>query len=181
MGILHLHSHIMVRRIAFIMRVTSLFKPLWTEVFWKIMDNAEVYYKGSWKLNVWNKFFSHSLLQTSSSTLSMFVRSFKQTASLLKWNGRQRYLGNSFASMSPYWSFLVNQPLVYSLGTEARYFNNKGIDSIAKCYDSKWEFLSFPSVRRIYVVGSTYRVKWFQLVLFLQQFQIPFSIDASQP
>ncbi|KAH7438710.1 hypothetical protein KP509_04G028000 [Ceratopteris richardii] len=88
LGILHLHSHMMARRTTFIMRVTSLFKPLWTEVFWKIMDNAEVYYKGSWKLSVWNKFFSHSPLQTSSTTLSMLLRSFKKTTSLLKWNGR---------------------------------------------------------------------------------------------
>ncbi|KAH7447980.1 hypothetical protein KP509_01G130800 [Ceratopteris richardii] len=87
LGIQHLHSHMMARRIAFIMRITSLYKPLWTGIFWKIMDNAEVYYKGSGKLNVRNKFFSHAPLQTSSTTLSMLVRSFKQTASLLKWNG----------------------------------------------------------------------------------------------
>ncbi|KAH7298712.1 hypothetical protein KP509_25G055500 [Ceratopteris richardii] len=123
LGILNLHSHMMARQTAFIMGITSLYKPLWTEIFWKIMDNAEVYYKGIWKLNIRNKFFSHATLQTSSPTLSMLVRSFKQTASLLKWNGWQRYLGNSFASIT----------------------------------------------------------KWFHLVLFLQQFQIPLSIDASQP
>ncbi|KAH7315342.1 hypothetical protein KP509_21G045400 [Ceratopteris richardii] len=171
----------LARREAFIMRITSLYKPLWIDVFWKIMDNAKVYYKGSWKLSVWNKFFSHAPLQTSSATLSMLVRSFKKTAFGLKWNGRQRYLGNSFGSMSPYWSFLSNPPLAYSLGVAARYFNNKGIDSIAKCYDSKWEFLSFPAVRRVYAVGPAYRSKWIQLVLFLQQFQIPLSIDASHP
>ncbi|KAH7433015.1 hypothetical protein KP509_07G050500 [Ceratopteris richardii] len=156
-------------------------EALVVDIFSKIMDNAKVYYKGRWKLNVWNKFFSHALLQTSSPTFSMLVRSFKQAASLLKWNGRQRYLGNSFASLSPFWSFLANPPLAHSMGAGARYFNNKGIDSIAKCYDSKWEFLSFPSVRRIYVVGPAYRAKWFHLVLFLQKFQIPLSIDASQP
>ncbi|KAH7300536.1 hypothetical protein KP509_24G067300 [Ceratopteris richardii] len=181
LGILNLHTHMMARRTAFIMRITSLYKPLWIELFSKIMDNAEVYYTGRWKLNVWNKFFSHALLQTSSPTFSVLVRSFKQTASLLKWNGRQRYLGNSFASLCPFWSFLANPPLAYAMGAAARYFNNKGIDSIAKCYDSKWEFLSFPAVRRMYAVGPAYRAKWFQLVLFLQQFQIPLSIDASQP
>ncbi|KAH7387162.1 hypothetical protein KP509_16G008600 [Ceratopteris richardii] len=181
LGILHLHSHMLARRAAFIMRITSFHKPLWTDVFSKIMENVEVYYKGSWKLNVWNKFFSHAPLQSSSSTLSMLVRSFKQTASGLKWNGRQRYLGNSFGSMSPYWSFLSNPPLAYSLGVAARYFNNKGIDSIAKCYDPKWEFVSFPPVRRIYAVEQAYRSKWVQLLLFLQEFQIPLSIDASLP
>ncbi|KAH7302106.1 hypothetical protein KP509_23G056800 [Ceratopteris richardii] len=100
LGILHLHSHMMARRAAFVLRITSACKPLWTNVFWKILDNAEVYYKGIWKLNAWNKFFSHAPLQTPPVTLSMLVRSFKQTASLLKWNGRQRYVGNSFASMS---------------------------------------------------------------------------------
>ncbi|KAH7433870.1 hypothetical protein KP509_07G090100 [Ceratopteris richardii] len=158
LGILHLHSHMMARRI------TSFYKPLWTNVFWKLNIWNKFNYKGSWKLNIWNKFFSHAPLQTSSATLSML-----------------RYLGNSFASMSPYSSFLANPPLAYSLGAAARYFNNKGIDSIAKCYDSKWEFLSFPVVRRVYAVGPAYRSKWIQLVLFLQQFQFPLLIDESLP
>ncbi|KAH7281294.1 hypothetical protein KP509_36G039800 [Ceratopteris richardii] len=111
----------------------------------------------------------------------MLLTSFKKTASLLKWNGRQRYTGNSFASLSPYWSFLANPPLAYSMGAAARYLNNKGIDTIANCYDSKWEFLSFPSIRRIYAVGPAYRSKWMELVLFVQQFQIPLSIDTSDP
>ncbi|KAH6555894.1 hypothetical protein KP509_1Z219400 [Ceratopteris richardii] len=111
----------------------------------------------------------------------MLVVSFKKTPTLLKWNGGQRYVGNSFALISPYWSFVTNPPLAYSLGATARYFNNKGIDSIAMCYDSKWEFLSFLSVRWFYAVGPAYRSKWIQLLLFLHQFQIPLSIDASDP
>ncbi|KAH7373791.1 hypothetical protein KP509_17G075100 [Ceratopteris richardii] len=171
----------MARREAFIIRITSAAKPLWTDAFWKILDNATVYYKGTWKMNAWNKFFSHAPLQTSSTTLSTLLISFKKTASLLKWNGRQRYTGNSFASLSPYWSFLANPPLAYSMGAAARYLNNKGIDTIAYCYDSKWEFLSFPSIRRIYAMGPTYISKSMQLALFVQQFQIPLSIDASDP
>ncbi|KAH7284387.1 hypothetical protein KP509_34G052500 [Ceratopteris richardii] len=57
LGILHLHSHMLARQAAFIMRITSIHKPLWTDVFWKIIENVEVYYKGSWKLSVWIKFF----------------------------------------------------------------------------------------------------------------------------
>ncbi|KAH7331703.1 hypothetical protein KP509_20G047200 [Ceratopteris richardii] len=147
LGILHLESHMVARRAAFIIHITSVAKPLWTYAFWKILDNATVYYKGTWKMNAWNKFFSHAPLQTSSATLSMLLTSFKKTASLLKWNGRQRYTGNSIASLSPYWSFLANRPLAYSMGEAARYLNNKGIDTIAKCYDSKWKFLSFPPFR----------------------------------
>ncbi|KAH7422257.1 hypothetical protein KP509_12G000600 [Ceratopteris richardii] len=102
LGILHLQSHMMARRAAFIIRITCVAKPLWTDAFWKILDNATVYYKDTWKMNAWNKFFSHAPLQTSSATLSMLLTSFKKTAPLLKWNGRQRYTGNSFASRSPY-------------------------------------------------------------------------------
>ncbi|KAH6555895.1 hypothetical protein KP509_1Z219400, partial [Ceratopteris richardii] len=115
LGILHLHSHMMERRAAFIMRITSAYKPLWTDIFWRIIDNVEVYYKDIWKLHAWNKFFSHAPLQTSSVTLSMLVVSFKKTPTLLKWNGGQRYVGNSFALISPYWSFVTNPPLAYSL------------------------------------------------------------------
>ncbi|KAH7424704.1 hypothetical protein KP509_11G020400 [Ceratopteris richardii] len=87
LGILHLQSHMMARRVAFIIRITSASKPLWTDGFWKILDNATVYYKGAWKMNAWNKFSSHAPLQTSSTTLSMLLTNFKKTASLLKWNG----------------------------------------------------------------------------------------------
>ncbi|KAH7424700.1 hypothetical protein KP509_11G020100 [Ceratopteris richardii] len=83
--------------------------------------------------------------------------------------------------MSPYWSFLTTPPFALSLGAEARYFNNKGIDSIAKCYDSKWEILPFPAIRRTYAVGSAYRSKWIQIALFLQQYEVPLSIDFSDP
>ncbi|KAH6559668.1 hypothetical protein KP509_1Z002300 [Ceratopteris richardii] len=145
------------------------------------MENAQVWYKGSWKLDGWNKFFSHAPLQTSSPTLNFLLQSFKLAASCLKWNGRQRYVGNSFVSLSPYWSFLSNPPLTFSLGASARYFNNKGIDSVAKCYDSKCELFPFPIVRRTYAVGSAYRFQWVQLVLFLQQYQVPLSVDASDP
>ncbi|KAH7290723.1 hypothetical protein KP509_30G061100 [Ceratopteris richardii] len=162
------------------MRITSSFKPLWTKISWQFFENAVVYYKGNWKLDVWNKFFSHSPVCASSHTLNIFLHSFKQLGSTLKWNGRQRYVGNSFASLSPYWSFLTTPPLAFSLGA-ARYFNNKGIDSIAKCYDSKWEILSFPAIRRTYAVGSAYRSKWIQIALFLQKYQVPLSIDFSDP
>ncbi|KAH7446564.1 hypothetical protein KP509_01G062200 [Ceratopteris richardii] len=40
LGILHLHAHIMAQRTAFIMRITSSFKPLWTKIFWQLMENA---------------------------------------------------------------------------------------------------------------------------------------------
>ncbi|KAH7372650.1 hypothetical protein KP509_17G014800 [Ceratopteris richardii] len=159
------------------MRITSSFKP----IFWQLMENAVVYYKGNWKLDVWNKFFSHAPVRASSHTLNILLQSFKQLGSTLKWNGRQRYVGNSFASLSPYWSFLTTPPLAFSLGEAARYFNNKGIDSIAKCYDSKWEILSFPAIRRTYAVGSAYRSKWIQIALFLQEYQVPLSIDFSDP
>ncbi|KAH7298149.1 hypothetical protein KP509_25G029100 [Ceratopteris richardii] len=172
LGILYLHAHIMARRTAFIMRITSPFKPLWTKVFWQLMENVVVYYKGNWILDVWNKFFSHAPVRASLHTLNILLQSFKQFGSTLKWNGRQRYMGNSFASMSPYWSFLTTPPLALSLGAAARYSNNKGIDSIAKCYDSKWEILPFPAIRRTYAGGSAYRSKWIQ---------VPLSIDFSDP
>ncbi|KAH7294526.1 hypothetical protein KP509_27G004600 [Ceratopteris richardii] len=108
------------------------------------------------------------------------LQSFKETAAQLKWNGRQRYVGNSFASLSPYWS-LSNPPFAYSLGVAGRYFNNKGIDSIAKCYDSKWELLPFPIIRKTYAIGPVYRSKWIQILHFLQSYQIPLSIHALDP
>ncbi|KAH7277312.1 hypothetical protein KP509_39G044900 [Ceratopteris richardii] len=181
LGVLDLCSHTMARRTAFLMRITSSCKPLWTDAFWIFIEDGVVYYKGRWNLDFWNKFFSHAPLQTTSSTLHVLLQSFKQIATCLKWNGRQRYVGNSFASVSPYWSFLTNPPLAYSLGEAARYFNNKGIDSIAKCYNAKWELLSFPVIRRTYAVGPAYRSKWIQIVLFLQRYQVPLSIDASDP
>ncbi|KAH7373792.1 hypothetical protein KP509_17G075200 [Ceratopteris richardii] len=145
------------------------------------IENAKLCYKGIWKLDPWNKFFSHAPIQTSLLTLNFVLRSFKMTLSRLNWNGRQRYMGNSFASLSPYWSFLSNPPLAFSLDASARYLNNKGIDSIAKCYDSKWEIFLFPVIRRTFTVGPAYRSKWIQMVRFLQQFQVPLSIDASDP
>ncbi|KAH7331700.1 hypothetical protein KP509_20G046900 [Ceratopteris richardii] len=163
LGILNLQSHTIARRAAFIMRITSAHRPLWLQIFWRIIENAEVRFKGAWKLDAWNKFFSHAPLNTSSPTLNFLLRSLKLAVSYLKWNGRQRYIGNSFASFSPYWSFLSNPPIGYSLGAAARYLNNKGVDSIAKCYDSKWELLSFPIVRRVYSLGPAY---WVQLTLF---------------
>ncbi|KAH7298148.1 hypothetical protein KP509_25G029000 [Ceratopteris richardii] len=171
----------MARRAAFIMRVTSSFKPIWTDMFWKAVDNALVYYKGKWKLDVWNKFFSHAPLKTASLTLQLLLQSFKQVVARLTWNGRQRYVGNSFALLSPYWSFLTNPPLAYSLGAAARYFNNKGIDTIVKFYNAKWELLSFPIIRRTYAIGPAYRSKWMQIALFVQCYRIPLSIDASDP
>ncbi|KAH7287399.1 hypothetical protein KP509_32G054400 [Ceratopteris richardii] len=171
----------MARKVAFIMRITSSQKPLWLDIFWQFMENARLFYKGCWKQDAWNKLFSHAPLQISSPKLNFLLRSFKLEASCLKWNGRQRYTGNSLAALSPYWSFLSNPPLALSLGASARYFNNKGIDSIAKCYDSKWEILSFPALRRRYAVGAAYRSKWLQLACFLQLYQIPLSVDASDP
>ncbi|KAH6554562.1 hypothetical protein KP509_1Z324800 [Ceratopteris richardii] len=181
LGILNLQSHTIARRASFIMLVTSARKPLWLQIFWKIIESAEVCFKGAWKIDAWNKFFSHAPLHTSSPTLNFLLRSFKLAASYLKWNGRQRYIGNSFASLSPYGSFLSNPPIAHSLGAVSRYLNNKGIDSIAKCYDSKWELLSFPIIKRVYLVGPAYTYAWLQLALFLQQFQIPLSLDASDP
>ncbi|KAH7306972.1 hypothetical protein KP509_22G040400 [Ceratopteris richardii] len=163
------------------MQITSAHPPLWLDIFWKILENAEVRFKGIWKLDAWNKFFSHAPLYSSSRTLNFLLRSFKSATSYLKWNGRQRYVGNSFASLSPYWSFLSNPPIAHLLGTEARYLNSKGIDSIGKCYDFKWDLLSFPLVRRKYSVGPAYRSAWVQLSRFLHQFQMPLSIDASDP
>ncbi|KAH7287918.1 hypothetical protein KP509_31G003000, partial [Ceratopteris richardii] len=158
LGFLNLHLHLMARRTAFIMRITSSHKPLWTSIFWKFIENAEINFRGAWKLDEWNKFFSHA-----------------------PWNGRQRYIGNSLASASPYWSFLTNPPIAFALGAEARYFNNKGIDSIAKCYNSKWEILPFSVVRRTYAVGTTYRSKWLQIISLLHKYQLPLSIDAIDP
>ncbi|KAH6557365.1 hypothetical protein KP509_1Z119400 [Ceratopteris richardii] len=135
LGILNLLSHLQARRVAFIMRITAPQKPLWTDVFWKSIENAKLCYEGIWKLDPWNKFFSHAPIQTSLLKLDFVLRSFKMTLSCLNWNGRQRYL------------------------------NNKGIDSIAKCYDSKWEILPFA----------------IHTVCFLRQFQVPLSIDASDP
>ncbi|KAH7404164.1 hypothetical protein KP509_15G013200 [Ceratopteris richardii] len=127
LGILHLHSHLMARREAFIMPITSSHRPLWAHIFWKCIENAEVNFKGMWKLDVWNK---------------------------------QCYVENSLAAL---------------------YLNNKGMDSIAKYYDSKWELLSFPLIRKIYAVGAIYGSKWLEMVLFLQQYQMSLSIDASNP
>ncbi|KAH7431085.1 hypothetical protein KP509_08G029200 [Ceratopteris richardii] len=95
LGILHLHMHLQARRVAFILRISVLQKPLWTEVFWKFIDNAQLHYKASWNLDPWNKIFLHA--------------------------------------------------------------------------------------PKAFAVGSAYRSKWIQLVLFLQQFQIPLSIDTSDP
>ncbi|KAH6557173.1 hypothetical protein KP509_1Z130900 [Ceratopteris richardii] len=181
LGILHLHTHLQARRVAFIMRISAFQRPLWYDVFWKLIENEQLRYKGSWNLDPWNKFFSHAPLHTPFLTLNFLMRSFKKVAVCLTWNGRQRYVGNSFASLSPYGSFLSNPPLAFSLGASARYFNNKGIDSIAKCYDSKWEIKSFPAIKKTFAVGSPYRSKWVQLVLFIQQFQVPLNIDASDP
>ncbi|KAH6559666.1 hypothetical protein KP509_1Z002200 [Ceratopteris richardii] len=155
----------MARRTA--MSITSSHTPLWTSVFWKLVENAEVKFKGSWKLDVWNKFFSHAPLQTTSHTINSFLCHFKSTLSTLKWNERQHYVGNSLALVSPYWSFLSNPPIAYSLGDVARYFNNKGIDSVAKCYDSKWEILPFSLIWKNYAVGAAYRSKWLQIASFL--------------
>ncbi|KAH7422860.1 hypothetical protein KP509_12G029100 [Ceratopteris richardii] len=181
LGFLNLYSHLMAKRTAFIMRITSSHKPLWTVIFWKFIENAEVNLKGVWKLDAWNKFFSHAPLRSTSHTINVLLCQFKNMLSTLKWNGRQHYVGNSLASVSPYWSFLTYPPLAYSLGAAARYFNNKGIDSIAKCYISKWEILPFSVVRRIYAVGAVYRFKWLRIVALLQQYQIPLSIDAADP
>ncbi|KAH7433492.1 hypothetical protein KP509_07G071800 [Ceratopteris richardii] len=180
LGILHAHSHLMERREAFVMHITTLHAPIWTHIFWTLVENGHVNFKGSWKLDAWNKFFSHAPLQTSSHTLNFLLGHFKLALSTLKWNGRHRYIGNSFAALSPYWS-LSNPPIAYSLGPAARYFNNKGIDSIAKCYNSKWELLSFPTVRRIFALGQGYKFKWLQIISFLQEYQVPLSIDASDP
>ncbi|KAH7285105.1 hypothetical protein KP509_33G013000 [Ceratopteris richardii] len=127
LGILHLHTHLQARRVAFIMRISVFQRPLWIEVFWKLIENAQLRYKGSWNLDPWNKFFSHAPLHTPFLTLNFLMTSFKKSAVGLTWNGRQRYVGNSFASLSPYWSFLSNPPLAFSLGSSARYFNNKDI------------------------------------------------------
>ncbi|KAH7285106.1 hypothetical protein KP509_33G013100 [Ceratopteris richardii] len=154
LGILNLHTHLMARNVKF---------------------------KGTWKLDTWNKFFSHVPLQTSSRTINMLLCHFKSTLSTLRWNGRQHYVGNSFASISPYWSFLSNLPIALLLGAAGRYFNNKGIDSIAKYYDSKWELLPFSVLRKSYALGAAYRSKWLQVVSFIQQYQIPLSIDAVDP
>ncbi|KAH7302332.1 hypothetical protein KP509_23G067700 [Ceratopteris richardii] len=83
--------------------------------------------------------------------------------------------------MSPYWSFLTTPPLALSLGAATRYFNNKGIDSIAKCYDSKSEISSFLAIHRTYALGSAYRSKWIQIAIFLQEYQVPLSVDFSDP
>ncbi|KAH7425152.1 hypothetical protein KP509_11G041900 [Ceratopteris richardii] len=101
-GILNLQSHTLARRATFIMRVTSAHRPLWLQIFWKTIENAKVRFKGAWKLDAWNKFFSHAPLHTYSPTLNFLLRSFKLASSYLKWNGRERYIGNSFASLSPY-------------------------------------------------------------------------------
>ncbi|KAH7295389.1 hypothetical protein KP509_27G044400 [Ceratopteris richardii] len=172
LGILNLHTRLMARREAFFLRITSSQRPLWAPIFWKLVESAEVNFKGCWKLDEWNKFFSHAPLQTSSYTVNFLIHHFKFALSTLKWNGRQPYAGNSLASLSPFWSFLSNPPIAYSLGAATRYFNNKGIDSIAKCYNSKWEILSFPEVRRLYAVGAAYRSKWLQVVSLLHKYQI---------
>ncbi|KAH7296058.1 hypothetical protein KP509_26G007300 [Ceratopteris richardii] len=108
LGILNLHSHTIARRAAFITRITSAHNPLWLDIFWKIIENEEVRFKGTWKVDAWNKFFSHAPLYSSSPTLNFLLRSFKSALSYLKWNGRQPYVGNSFASLSPYWYFLFH-------------------------------------------------------------------------
>ncbi|KAH7352291.1 hypothetical protein KP509_19G038400 [Ceratopteris richardii] len=89
LGILNLHSHTIATRAAFIMHVTFAHRPLWLQIFWKIIGNAEVRFKGTWKLDAWNKLFSHAPLHTSSPTLNFLLRSFKLATSYLKWNGRQ--------------------------------------------------------------------------------------------
>ncbi|KAH6558348.1 hypothetical protein KP509_1Z068400 [Ceratopteris richardii] len=105
LGFLNLHLHLIARRAAFVMRITSSYKPLWTPIF-----------------------------GTSSHTINFLLNHFKTALSTLKWNGRQRYVGNSLSSISPYWSFLTNPPFAYSL-----------------------------------------------VISLLQQYQIPLSIDASDP
>ncbi|KAH7440578.1 hypothetical protein KP509_03G000300 [Ceratopteris richardii] len=152
LGILNLRVHLMARRTAFIMRIVSSHAPLWAPLLWKFVENAEVKFKGTWKLDVWNKFFSHAPLQTSSHTINILFSHFKSTLATLRWNGRQCYVGNSLALISPYWSFLSNPPIALSLGAAGRYFNNKGIDSVAKYYDSKWEILPFSVLRKTYAL-----------------------------
>ncbi|KAH7352168.1 hypothetical protein KP509_19G033400 [Ceratopteris richardii] len=41
--------------------------------------------------------------------------------------------------------------------------------------------MSFPIIKRVYLVGPAYRSAWVQLTLFLYQFQISLSGDASDP
>ncbi|KAH7298039.1 hypothetical protein KP509_25G024800 [Ceratopteris richardii] len=53
--------------------------------------------------------------------------------------------------------------------------------------DIFWRFienavpLSFPVIRRTYAVGPVYRSKWIQIILLQQRYQVPLSIDASDP
>ncbi|KAH7446886.1 hypothetical protein KP509_01G080400 [Ceratopteris richardii] len=165
------------------MRMASSQKPLWGPIFWRLIENVEVNFRGCWKLDAWNKFFSHAPLQTSSCTINFWIHHFKFALSTLEWNGRQRYVGNSLTSLSPFSSFLFNPSIAYSLGAAKCLFlgSYKGIDSIAKCYNSKWEILSFPEVQRLYAVGEAYKSKWFQVVSLLQKYQMPLSLDASEP
>ncbi|KAH7431644.1 hypothetical protein KP509_08G058200 [Ceratopteris richardii] len=133
LGTLNLHAHLMARRTTFIMRIVSSHTPLWAPLFWKFVENADVKFKGTWKLDAWNKFFSHAPLQTSSHTINILLCHFKS------------------------------------------------IDSVAKYYDSKWEILPFSVLRKTYALGAAYRSKWLQVVSFLQQYQIPLSVDAVDP
>ncbi|KAH7280436.1 hypothetical protein KP509_37G067400 [Ceratopteris richardii] len=86
LGFLNSHSHLMARRTAFIMHITSSHTPLWTSIFWIFMENEEVKFKETWKLDVWNKFFSHAPLQTTLHTINILPCHFKSTLSTLKWN-----------------------------------------------------------------------------------------------
>ncbi|KAH7302783.1 hypothetical protein KP509_23G086800 [Ceratopteris richardii] len=143
LGFLNLHLHLIARRTTFVMCITSSYKPLWTPIFWKFIENAEMNFKGVWKLDVWNKFFSHAPLRASSHTINFLLNHFKNALSTLKWNGRQRYVGNSLASISPYWSFLTNPPFAYSLGAGARYFNNKGSIQLQNAITPNGRFCPF--------------------------------------
>ncbi|KAH7285573.1 hypothetical protein KP509_33G034500 [Ceratopteris richardii] len=147
LGILNLHAHLMARRTAFIMRIVSSHTPLWTPLFWKFVENADVKFKGTWKLDAWNKFFSHAPLQTSSHTINILLCHFKTTLSTLRWNGRQRYVGNSLA-----WEL--------------------------SCFSIALLILPFSVLQKTYALGAAYRSKWLQIVSFLQQYQIPLSVDA---
>ncbi|KAH7297421.1 hypothetical protein KP509_26G069000 [Ceratopteris richardii] len=110
--------------------------------------------------------------------LSTFLRGHFES---LPWHGPKvetrtvfRHLGYPLGINVP-----INDKMRWVLSS--RYFNNKGIDSLAKCYDSKWEILSFPTIRKTYARGSAYRSKWIQIALFLQEYQVPLSIDFSDP
>ncbi|KAH7307395.1 hypothetical protein KP509_22G057000 [Ceratopteris richardii] len=126
LGILQLDSHLRARRVAFIMRVTSSQKPLWLDIFWQFMENARSCYKRCWKLDAWNKFFSHAPLQISRPTLDLLLRSFKMEASCLKWNGRQHWI---FAKHTRWWKGAAN---IY-------YFSPLPDESIADQCNFRWK------------------------------------------